>query len=91
MNFELYANLAKVKNNIKSNNKLAKTIGISSASITNFCLGKSSPSPDTVLKLANLAGLNEKEVMLDFMIDRYSKYPEVKKTLLDIKNLTLKS
>ena len=91
MNFELYANIAKSKNKINSNNKLAKSIGISSAAITNFCSGKASPSPDTVLKLAELAGLNKQEVILDFMIDRYSKYPEVKKTLSDIKNLTIKS
>ena len=91
MNFELYANLAKAKHKIDSNNKLAKAIGVSGSAINFFINKKASPSPDTVLKLANLAGLNEKEVMLDFMIDRYSKYPEVKKTLLDIKNLTLKS
>lgn len=91
MNFELYANLAKAKNKINSNNKLAKVLGISSAAITNFCSGKASSSPDTILKLATLAGIDEKQAMLDFAIDRFSKYPEVKKTFEDIKNLTLKS
>lgn len=91
MNFELYANLAKAKNKIDSNRKLAKTLGITPAAINFFINKKSAPSPDTVLKLADLAGLNKKEVILDFMLDRYSKYPEVKKTLLDIKNLTIKS
>ena len=91
MNFELYANLAKAKNKINSNNKLAKAVGVSGAAMNFFINKKASPSPDTVLKLATLAGIDEKQAMLDFAIDRFSKYPEVKKTFEDIKNLTLKS
>ena len=87
--FKNYVQLAKEKNNIPSNNKLAKTLGLSSACMSLFCEGKSSPSPETVLKLASLAGIDEKQAMLDFFIDRYGKYPEVKKVLTDIsKNLT---
>lgn len=90
MNFQNYVNLAKVKNNISSNNKVAKCLGISSAALTNFCLEKSTPGPHTVLKLANLAGLDEKEVFLDLMMSKYKKYDNVKKVLIDIKNLTFK-
>ncbi len=90
MNFQNYVNLAKVKNNISSNNKVAKCIGISSAAITNFCLEKSTPSPHTVLKLANLAGLDEKEVFLELMLSKYGKFENVKKVLIDIKNITCK-
>ena len=91
MKFELYANLAKAKNNINSNNKLAKTLGLSPSAMCNFIQNKSAPGPDTVLKIATLAGIDEKQAMLDFAIDRFSKYPEVKRTFQDIKNLTLKS
>lgn len=89
MNFKDYVQLAKEKNNISSDNKLAKKINISSPAINNFMQGKSSPSPETVLKIASLAGIDEKKAIMDFLIDRYGKYEEVKKVLTDIsKNLT---
>ena len=91
MNFKNYVQLAKIKNNISSDNKLAKCLDISGSAINNFINGKSSPSPDTVLKLGALAGIDEKEVLLDFMIERFGKYPEVKKVLFDVKNLTVEN
>ncbi len=90
MDFEQYVNLAKVKNNIKSNNKLAACIGISSTAINMFIKKKSTPSPETTLKLAKLAGCEEKEVILNLLIDRYKDSPSVQNVLIDIKNLTLK-
>lgn len=88
MNFKKYAELAKRKNNISSDNQLAKQLKISSGAINLFVNGKSNPSPDTFLKVATLAGIDEKQAVLDFFIDRYGKYEEVKKVLTDIsKNL----
>lgn len=91
MNFKDYVQLAKIKNKLSSNNQLAKCIGVSNSSLTLFSEGKSTPSPDTVLKLGALAGIDEKEVLLDFMIERFGKYPEVKKVLFDVKNLTVEN
>lgn len=60
MKFETYVNLAKTKSNIPSNNKLAKAVGLSSSALNLFVKEKSTPSPDTVLKVADLAGCDEK-------------------------------
>lgn len=91
MNFKDYVQLAKIKNKLSSNNQLAKCIGVSNSSLTLFSEGKSTPSPDTLLKICSLAGLNKNEVLIDFLIDRYKKYPEVKKVLTDLKNLTVEN
>lgn len=86
MFFENYVNLAKTKSKIESNNKLAKCLGISSAAMANFIAGKATPSPETVLKVANYAGLDEKEVLMNLLIERFEKYPTTKKILLEIKS-----
>lgn len=90
MDFEQYANLAKAKNKIKSNNKLAICLGISGSALNMFIKKKSTPSPETTLKLAKMAGYEEKEVILNLLIDRYKDSPSVQNVLIDIKNLTLK-
>lgn len=88
MKFIDYVNLAKVKNNIKSNRKLAEVIGISSTAINLFANEKSTPSPDTYIKLATLSGCDEKEALLDLLINRYETtrageiLKEIKKTYL---------
>ena len=79
----------KLKNDFKSNNKIAEAIGITSGSITLFCQGKSTPSPETVLKLAELAGEPKEKALLDFFAERYAERPVVAETLQNIKkNLT---
>ncbi len=88
MDFETYVNLAKLKHNISSNNQVAKVVGISGASISNFIQKRSTPSPETTLKVAKLAGCDEKEVVLDLLIDRFKEYKDVSNVLKDIKNLT---
>ncbi len=90
MKFETYVNIAKVKNKINSTNKLAKIIGVSAPSLHLFIKEKSTPSPDTVLKIAELAGYDSKEVILDVLIERY-KNTRTESVLKDIKNLTIKS
>lgn len=89
MDFETYVNLAKVKHNISSNNKVAKVVGITTAAMSQFVTKRSTPSPETTLKVAKLAGCNEKEVVLDLLIDRFKEYKDVSNVLKDIKNLTI--
>lgn len=89
MNIENYVNLAKVKNKIPSNNKLGECLGMSGSSVSMFVSGKSTPSPETFIKLCQLAGVDEKEGLLDFLISRYHEYKNTTEILKEIKNLTV--
>lgn len=91
MYLKKYIEIAKEKNNISSNNKLAKVVGVSGPAMTLFYNKKATPSPDTILKIGKLAGIDEKEILFDLLFDRFSKYQEVKKVLTDLKNLTVEN
>lgn len=88
MNIENYINLAKTKNNIKSNNQLAKSLGISGASLSLFLQGKSTPSPETIIKLGELSGIDGETVFLDYLSEKYKKYRQTSKIIDNLKNRT---
>ena len=79
----------KIKNDFKSQHVIAKNIGIKQCSLSLMLNGKGTPSPETVLKLAELAGEPKEKALLDFFAERYAERPVVAETLQNIKkNLT---
>lgn len=55
--FNWYVDTAKQKNNIKSNNKLALELNITGAALSILTQEKSVPSPETMVKISKLAGV----------------------------------
>jgi len=60
-----YIELAHKKTGIKSQNQLARKIGISGASLSRIASGASIPSEGTILKLADLAGVSKEQALLE--------------------------
>lgn len=85
MDFKNYVEIAKEKNNLSSDRQVAKYLNISCGAINHFISGKSTPSPDTVLKIGKLAGLDEKTVLIDYLLFKYGKYENVKNVLKILK------
>ncbi len=71
--------LAIDRQKLASNNKLAKELGITSASISVLNQGKALPSEETMIKLAELAGLPKEEALIDLNLWRSKNNPEVQK------------
>lgn len=69
-NFNDYMTLAIDRQKLASNNKLAKELGITSASISVLNQGKALPSEETMIKLAELAGLPKEEALIDLNLWR---------------------
>lgn len=77
---------AKKKAHIPSNNRLAQEIKIAGPSLVNISKGKGLPAEETLLKIADLAGISREEALLDLSIWR-AKSPEAKSTWENIKKL----
>ena len=88
MRIENYLDLAKAKNNIKSNNELARVMGMSGTAISWIYTKKAKPTEDTMIKLADLAGVDKKIALIDLNIYRFENNPELKNIWEEIKNLT---
>ncbi len=67
------------RHNLKSQNEAAKEIGIAGASLSQFLSGKILPSEDTMLKIADLAGMPKEEALIDLNLWRSANNPEVAK------------
>lgn len=65
-----YISEAQKKQGIPSNNKLAAAIGITNGGLSNLYKGKAIPTDETILKLAELAGIPEEEALIDVSIWR---------------------
>lgn len=66
--FQDYVFEARKKQNIYSNNKLAKEIGIAGASLSVMMNNKTLPAEETLIKIADLAGIPREEALLDLSI-----------------------
>ena len=90
MKLENYFNLAKTKNNLNSSRKLAKTLGLSQNAVFFYEQKRAIPSDQTMLKIADLAGVKPEIALLDMNIWRNEANPEVCKIYENLKNLTSK-
>lgn len=78
-NFNDYMQKAIARQQLTSNNKLAQELGITSASISVLNQGKALPSEQTMIKLAELAGLPKEEALIDLNLWRSKNNPELNK------------
>lgn len=84
LTFTQYVEKAKENSQIDSNNKVASKLGISSASIAIFCNERGYPSQETVLKLANLAGVSPEKALIDFNLWKTKDKPNAQKVWLKL-------
>lgn len=87
MDINNYFNLIKTKNKLKSNNELAKCLGISATSIFHFVRKHSVPCDDLVLKMADLSGTDKRKALMDANIWRNKDNKEVADIYNQLKNL----
>ena len=78
-NFNDYAEKAIARYGLAGLNSLGRELNISSAAISQFNTGKALPSDDTMIKLAELAGLPKEEALIDLNLWRSKDKPEVQK------------
>mgnify|MGYP000274788659 CR=1 FL=1 len=93
-NFQDYISEAQKKQNLYSLSKIAQKIGISANSVSVMYKNKTLPSEETLIKIADLAGIPREEALLDLSIwsaksDDAKKTWEKIRTLLNTAALTL--
>lgn len=84
--FKNYVERAKKNQDLTSDAKLAQRIKITGASLSNMINKKISPSEETLIKIADLAGISREEALLDLSIWR-AKSEDVKNTWEKIREL----
>lgn len=77
--FNDYMQLAIDRQKLKGNNHLARELGLTTGAISILHNGKSLPSEETMVKLAELAGLPKEEALIDLNLWRSKDKPEVQK------------
>ena len=78
-NFNDYAEKAILRYGLAGQNALAAEIGINKSAMSQLTTGKTLPSDDTMIKLAELAGLPKEEALIDLNLWRSKDKPEVQK------------
>lgn len=73
--------------NLNGQNALAREIGIAGATLSQFLNGKALPSEDTMIKLAELAGLPKEEALIDLNLWRSKDKPELQKIWLRLSKM----
>lgn len=71
-----YADKAIKRQGLNGYNNLARVICISKPSMSALKTGKSTPSDDTMLKIAELAGCPPEEALIDLNLWRCKNYPD---------------
>lgn len=86
--FQDYVFEARRKQEIYSNEKLAKAIGIAGPSLSVMFNNKTLPAEETILKLAELAGIPPEEALIDLQIWK-AKSPEAKSIWERMRNMII--
>ncbi|MBR1945198.1 MAG: hypothetical protein IJ846_02755 [Alphaproteobacteria bacterium] len=86
--FKDYVSEAQKKQGIPSNNKLASALGITPSGMSVLYKGKSLPTDETMIKLADLAGIPEEEALVDLSIWR-AQTPKTKQVWEKIRHIVL--
>lgn len=69
-NVQHYIDAAKERNGYKSDRALDRALALSGAAVSHWRTGRSFPTDDTMVKLADLAGIDRRAAMLDLCIWR---------------------
>ena len=64
---------------LRGQNAVARELNITTASMSQFTTGKALPSEETMIKLAELAGMPKEEALIDLNLWRSKSNPEVQK------------
>lgn len=67
-NIENYIERAKQNSSITSNNNLSLELGLSKGALSQFTTGRSFPKEETMVKLADLAGVDRETALLELAI-----------------------
>lgn len=86
-NFSYYAEKAIVRYGLTGYNNLARELGLNKASVSYLRSGKNLPSEETMIKLAELAGLPKEEALIDLNLWRSKDKPEVQKIWLRLSKM----
>lgn len=76
--FKDYVDVARNRHNLKSNNEVARQIGIKGPSLVVLYNGKNLPSEGTMIKIASLAGIEPEKALIDLSLWRSAKNPALK-------------
>ena len=79
MNFTEYAEKAINRFGLTGYNHLAREIGVTKATVSHLKTGKALPSDETMIKLAELAGMPKEEALIDLNLWRSKNNPELNK------------
>lgn len=77
MDFKGYTDKAITRYSLAGLNALGRELNISSAAISQMNTGKTLPSEETMLKLAELAGMPKEEALIDLNLWRSKNNPEL--------------
>ena len=64
---------------LRGQNAVARELNITTASMSQFTTGKALPSEETMIKLAELAGMPKEEALIDLNLWRSKNNPELNK------------
>lgn len=78
-NFNDYAEKAISRYGLAGYNNLAREVGITKCSMSEFRNGKKTPSEETFLKIVELSGLPKEEALIDLNLWRSKNNPELNK------------
>lgn len=84
MNFTDYAEKAIHRYGLTGYNNLARELGVNKATVSVFRAGKKLPSEETMIKLAELAGMPKEEALIDLNLWRSKKNPELQSVWIRI-------
>ena len=86
-NFIEYTEKAINRYGLRGNNALARELGIKSSSMSLLYNGKTLPSEETMIKLAELAGMPKEEALIDLNLWRSKDKPELQKVWLRLSKM----
>lgn len=75
--FAKYASQALIASELKSYNALAKKLGITSASVSQFRNGQAKPGESTLIRLGEAAGVDPLQVVAEFKLETAKDYKVV--------------
>lgn len=87
LTFTQYVEKAKEKQNYKTKQEVANKLGMKTGSLIDFEKGRAFPSQDTIISLANLAGISPEQALIDFNLWKTKDKPNAHKVWLRLSKM----